>query len=463
MAIPVIPLIVRWLSRRALRWCYREVHYMGRRHMPEVRAAFLFGNHPNDLPDVLAGFFVTPRPVRYVATISATTLPLATATYRGLGVIPVTRVRDVRKMRASGIDLREVNRAAFTAVRSALASGEVVGAFPEGGVHDSPFLARFHSGVAKMALNSIDTGADDDVIMVPFGIQYEAPRTPRSDIVVEIGASQSLREWAATRHQASEAVSASALAHDMHERLTAVTRNSVTWGDAEVRDRLVAAVAALSARAGEPILVTAARVQRRCSALVEPAETPRADDDSATWRALAEPLAEAVANAGGIPTSARDTARLLDAAGVANPQAKWPSTGWMLIAAIPAMLGLVLLGPIMRAVWWLGRETATVRTDYMARAILPGLHLILLWHLVVGASFALGFRALSLSGWWAIPVVWLLPRLGDVGLTWRDALRAQRLRYRVRTRPAAEREAIHVAAAQLRAAWAALSISSEQS
>jgi 1-acyl-sn-glycerol-3-phosphate acyltransferase len=462
MAIPVIPLIVRWLSRRALRWCYREVHYMGRRHMPEVRAAFLFGNHPNDLPDVLAGFFVTPRPVRYVATISATTLPLATATYRGLGVIPVTRVRDVRKMRASGIDLREVNRDAFTAVRSALASGEVVGAFPEGGVHDSPFLARFHSGVAKMALNGVDTGADDDVVMVPFGIQYEAPRTPRSDVVVEIGASQSLREWVATRHQASEAVSASALAHDMHDRLTAVTRNSVTWGDAEVRDRLVAAVAALSARAGEPILVTAARVQRRCSArwwsrprrrgrtTIQP---PGARSRS-RWRKPSHTRAGFPPRRGTLPDC---WMRRVSPIRRRNGR----RLGWMLIAAIPAMLGLVLLGPIMRAVWWLGRETATVRTDYMARAILPGLHLILLWHLVVGASFALGFRALSLSGWWAIPVVWLLPRLGDVGLTWRDALRARRLRYRVQTRPAAEREAIHVAAAKLRAAWAALSISSE--
>ena len=69
---------VRWLSQRALRWYYRELHFIGRVRGPNRGPVLLFGNHPNDLPDVLIGFFATDRPVRYVATISATTMPWRT-------------------------------------------------------------------------------------------------------------------------------------------------------------------------------------------------------------------------------------------------------------------------------------------------------------------------------------------------------------------------------------------------
>ena len=115
--MPVVPTFIRWISRRALRWFYRELRFVGRGRIPAQGPVLLIGNHPNDLPDVLAGFFTTPRAVRYVATISATTLPLAAATYRGLGVIPVMRVRDVRKMRARGVDVAQVNTVAFAMVQ----------------------------------------------------------------------------------------------------------------------------------------------------------------------------------------------------------------------------------------------------------------------------------------------------------------------------------------------------------
>ena len=132
-----IPIFIRWLSRRVLRWCYREIRFVGTEQIPARGPVLLYGNHPNDLPDVLAGFFTTTRQVRYVATISATVLPLAASTYRGLGVIPVTRVRDVRKMKALGVDVSTVNRSAYDAVIEAFGAGDVVGVFPEGGVIDS--------------------------------------------------------------------------------------------------------------------------------------------------------------------------------------------------------------------------------------------------------------------------------------------------------------------------------------
>ena len=456
MPFAPVPIIIRWISRRALRWIYREVRFVGRERVPSKGATLLFGNHPNDLPDVLAGFFTTDRPLRYVATISASTLPLAQATYHGMGVIPVTRVRDARKMRARGLDMATVNRSAFELVQQAFRDGDIVGVFPEGGVNDSSVLGKPRAGVAKMALKQLDDGAKTDLILVSFGVQYEAPQVARSDVVVVVGQPFSLRDWAKSQHDPSPA----ALSTRLHDELVSVVRSSSSWAIAEARNRLVAAVVALNASSGEPLLETAARLQPRCAQLVEGRDENQCFSEPDEWRTIADELAEAVYRVGGIATSTRDTARVLDAAGIANPQAEWPSGFWMIAWALPALLGLLLIGPLQVVAWRFAKRSARVRTDVVARAIMPGLHLILLGYVVLGGLIALGFRAASVSAWWTVPVVMLLPRLGDMGIAWRDAVRAWLLRSRVRQLPEADRAAIRAAALRVRSAWTTLTVTS---
>lgn len=454
MSFNPIAATVRWIGRRALRWCYRELRFVGRDRIPGTGATLLFGNHPNDMPDVLTGFLTTDRRLRYVATISGITVPFAALAFRALGVIPVTRVRDARKMRHKGVDVASVNRSAFDEVRAAFQAGDIVGLFPEGGVHDSSQVGWPRSGVAKMALASIDSDSKTDISMVAFGLQYEAPQTPRSDVIVTVGTPFSLRAWVASQVEPSPA----ALSAKLHAELLAVSRSSSTWQDAEARDLLVAAVAAVEATGGTPLLDVAARLQGRCGLLVEGKDPSQSGAEGliVLWRTITDDLAGFVRKARGIPTSARDCARVLDAAGVPNPQAQWPSWTRIVALAIPAVVGLVLNGPLQVGVRRLALRAAMVRTDIVAWAIVPGLHLILLGYLVLGGLFALGFRAVSVPVWWAIPVVMLLPRLGDLGLAWRDDVRAMRLRARVRRFPEADRAAIRAASERVQSAWTSL-------
>lgn len=470
--MPVAPLsrFIHWVSRRALRWSYRSVHYVGRDRIPRDGPVLLIGNHPNDLPDVLAGLFLTPRPVRYVATISATMMPLASATYRALGVIPITRIRDVRKMRERGVDAGAVNATAFAAVQAAFAQGDVVAVFPEGGVHDTSSLGAFRPGVSKMALSSSETGSTVDLIVLPFGLQYEAPQQLRSDLTVLVGAPISLLAWSEVERQAGRTPSVSTLSATLRESLVVVTRNSDTWEDAACRDRLIAAVAAVSA-SQRPLAEHTAHIQHRCSQLVA---TGLDDEttDRVRWRTIAHVVGAAVRRAGGLDTSALDTARVLAAAqplrevgnggrGHAaggepqNADPRWPAQSPLLAATLPALVGLALHAPIWALVRWNARRSMQVRTDYAAKAILPGLHLIFLGYLLLGGLFALGFRAVGWSSGWAVPALMMLPRLGDLGLWWRDGVRGLVLRARVTRWSSAERATLHTAAEQLRAAWLA--------
>ena len=461
MVSAFVPTLVRWLSRRALRWLYREVHFVGAERIPATGAVLLYGNHPNDLPDVLSGFFATSRPVRYIATISATVLPMAEATYRGLGVIPIMRVRDVRKMKARGVDGGTVNRDANHALSQAFANGDLVGVFPEGGVMDLPHLGTMRAGVAKMALECLDNGAKNEINIIPFGVQYESPHQLRSDVIIEVGTPMSLHDWVAGNPEPS----AHHLATRMSHELQAVTRNSSDWTAAEHRDRLIAAVAAVNATTAESLFSTAARARAQLvaqavfvagtsagTAPAEAVETAEAADTAAIAKALSV-LTDSVHRVGGIATSARDTARVLDASSLANPQAQWPSLARMSITAVPAAIGTILHAPLFAIVMATSRRLAADRSELMAKAIVPGLHLIFLGYLILGGLFVLGFRTANWSAWWALPLTMLLPQLGDMSVAWRDALSAMRLRARVRRWSDAEIAMVHQAAEQLRTCW----------
>ncbi len=143
---------VRWIARRALGWFYRERHFVGLERIPASGPVLLVGNHPNDLPDVLLGLLATRRDTRYVATAAAATSLAVRWVYDGMRVIPVTRVKDARKLKERGADMASSNRLAFQRVTDALAAGDVVGLFPEGGVHDGPGIGIIRSGVARLAL-----------------------------------------------------------------------------------------------------------------------------------------------------------------------------------------------------------------------------------------------------------------------------------------------------------------------
>src|SRR5690606_21578840 len=96
-----------WCARRALQWCYREVSVVGT--VPASGPLRLAVNDPTDLPDVCAVLAEIPRRVTFVANVSAAEQPLVGWAYRKMGVVPVHRVRDVRKARARGEDSSQAN------------------------------------------------------------------------------------------------------------------------------------------------------------------------------------------------------------------------------------------------------------------------------------------------------------------------------------------------------------------
>ncbi len=445
--------VVYWVSARCLRWFYREHRVVGYGRVPTSGPVLLVGNHPNDIPDVIAGLYLSPRHPRYIATVSVTTNPMAKARYEAMAGIPIVRVRDARKMRAEGVDLAALNQAANDTVQAALASDEVVAVFPEGGVHDVPDIGRLRTGVAKMVLEHLDADPKHDVIIAPFGHQYEAPQRWGSDLLSVLGEPWSARAWLDS--QPPDQRGAAALTDRVREVIRGVTRNSATWDQAATRDEVVAAAAGVTAPRNP--LAAAPAFVARAAALAAAAHGDGPGAESVRVRTAAHALARAVERAGGIGSSSADMARLLHGLD-AHPSAHLralPVPTLLLWMGLPAAaIGWALTGPVLPVVHALAKKATTRRADFVAACFVPGLYVVLLWWLLVALIAAGVFAAIGWSPLWALLLLVSLPRLGDLAMRWKSWFTAWRLVAHARTWGRAERDVLREAAAVVRA-WAA--------
>ena len=107
----------------------------------------------------------------------------------------------------------------------------------------------------------------------------------------------------------------------------------------------------------------------------------------------------------------------------------WPL---LLLGALPALVGGVLHAPAWMALQWWGKKYATFRTDIPARFMVPGLHWVLGWWVLLTVLIALMLPIAGLSSWWALVAMLLMPRLGDFSLAWGRAWQGARFVSRVR-------------------------------
>jgi 1-acyl-sn-glycerol-3-phosphate acyltransferase len=451
---------LRWSARRALRWFYRETMVVPLEEIPESGPVLFIGNHPNDLPDVLLGLQACPRHVRYLATIAAGAGGAAGKGYEAMGVIPVTRVRDARKMRAMGVDMAAVNAEAGRRMAQAFAQGHVVGVFPQGGVHDNPQIGRLRTGVAMMALEAIDNGSVFDLTVVPFGIQYEAPRTGGSDAIVVVGRGWSLRGWRAERLAQGLEAGVSALTDELRTMLLGVTRNAPDWESRTECDELVAAVAAVqppvTTASQAPLLERAARLVPLAEQLVASRRSDAATPHAGRVHTFVSELSHLVQEAGGLRASARDHARMLHGVGFTADARLVPL--WALLLMTPAaLIGWLTHGPIFWVVWRLAHRFAKARADVVARAFVPGLQMVAAWYVLLAVA-AIALLALTGTASWLTVVALLLlvtqlPTAADVAVAWRDGWRGRALVWRVQRWPAPRRAEIVRVAAALRHEW----------
>lgn len=429
----------------------------------------LIANHPNDLPDVMLGYLSTPRDVHFIATISAATNAMARATYRGLGVIPVTRASDARKLLQQGATISDANRVAYRRVVAGMGDGYLIGVFPEGGVNVGYGLGNFRSGVAQMLLQCFDDGALDRITVMPFGLQYEDRDRPDSDVIALCGPPLSVDRKAVTQ-SANRVERLTAL---LQTTLSRVTRAGRSESERYEIDVLAAATGALLAKHARDGFLRAAIAAPRISRVVQ-----ERGDDVVAAIAAAQELGRIVEALGGAATSAIDVTELhvvaetavdrtsvADNASSVRTRAFPPSPSFtglrdghpatLALVAPVAFAGWIMHAPLRAFIWWYALRTAEDRAYRVGRAVLPGLYIVFGWYFLLTALAAVVLSLSGFSSLYAVLLFVLLFRLGDVAVRWRHGFNAWRYRRRLRALAPAVLEDVRHRFAQLHRWWAA--------
>ena len=108
-------------------------------HIPDDGPALVVCNHVGYMDALLLGGAI-PRPVRFVMYYKIFRIPVMNWAFRAAGCIPI----------AGSKEDPELMRQAFERIDAALAAGEIVGIFPEGGLTKDGEIAPFRPGVEKI-------------------------------------------------------------------------------------------------------------------------------------------------------------------------------------------------------------------------------------------------------------------------------------------------------------------------
>ena len=146
MAVRIFWIVPEFLLRFVC-WLLVSFLYRLRRReieqIPQQGGALLVCNHVSYVDALLLTAAVS-RPIRFVMHQSNYSIPILHWVFSAAKTIPIAGVREDRALM----------RRAFATIDTALAAGELVCIFPEGGLTCNGELGRFHSGVEHILARS---------------------------------------------------------------------------------------------------------------------------------------------------------------------------------------------------------------------------------------------------------------------------------------------------------------------
>lgn len=190
---PILALVYRFLQGLcilSLRIYFRKIVYLNRQHLTADGPLVVVCNHPNTVVDPLLAVMYTREKCFLLANYSLFKNPIAGAILRTLFCIPVKRTQDV----AAG-EIRN-NDDAFRESREHLTAGRSLFVAPEGTSFTERHVREFKTGAARIILEA-ESKANFalNVRVLPIGLTYYDPLKFGSDVVVEVGAPFSAKNW----------------------------------------------------------------------------------------------------------------------------------------------------------------------------------------------------------------------------------------------------------------------------
>ncbi len=190
------------LLRRVILWLvhlfYPRIEIMGQENLPADGPPVIYVlNHPNGLLDPLILMIGLRQNVSFLSKSTLFVLPLLGALVKAFGALPIYLRREDGKWGGPKGDAKERNEKTFARCRKLLHNGGRMALFPEGTTHSKPELLPLKTGTARIALGAeAEANWQAGVQIVPIGLWYEQKTRFRSSVLLVVGQTFSLKNYA---------------------------------------------------------------------------------------------------------------------------------------------------------------------------------------------------------------------------------------------------------------------------
>lgn len=174
--------IVKWIVRLTLKSYFRRISLIGLEHIPRQGPVIFVANHPSAFMDPMVVAASLDRSVHFLAAAEFFGTGLKSFLFRNtLNMIQVYRPN------LPHVEVKK-NEDVFVKCVELLQRGGAILVFPEGNSVTENRIRKLKTGVARMALRTVEaTNQQMDVLIIPIGLNYANPHQFQSDLLINIG------------------------------------------------------------------------------------------------------------------------------------------------------------------------------------------------------------------------------------------------------------------------------------
>ncbi len=173
--------IVRPIVTLAYKIYFKKIYFTGAENIPQGKPVIFSVNHPTGFfePTLLACVF-WECDFYFITRGDMFKKPFYRRILENLLMIPIYRFRD-------GFENLRQNAAIMDGIRDMLSENKGIMIFSEGTTITAKRLHPLQKGLGRMAFSNYEKYGDLDLQIVPIGLTYCDPHTPRGEVMIKVG------------------------------------------------------------------------------------------------------------------------------------------------------------------------------------------------------------------------------------------------------------------------------------
>ena len=213
--------IIRPMANVGLRTFFRKIHISNAENIPKDKPVILAANHPTAFiePCVLACFL--DRPLYFLVRGDLFKKEIYAKMLKALHMVPVYRMQD------RGYAYLKRNYETFNYCYEALNENKTVMILAEGRTIHEKRLRPIQKGTARIAFGTLEQYPDQEIYIVPVGVNYTYADKPGSEVMIDFGEPILAKQyWARYQENPTQAITefTSHLRKELEKRVIIIER-----------------------------------------------------------------------------------------------------------------------------------------------------------------------------------------------------------------------------------------------